>query len=275
MSYRSGHFSRRLVMTLRLVALVALPMAGCNESRPTNEGPLMPPRPVSAALTWLYHLPGMDGPSPTDAAFMRGLQIGGVADQAQLFDWLGRYRDVFAVMAYEHNRAAARQLAGILIARARQHPEQRLVVTAWSAGCAVTIWALEDLPKDVSVQSVLLIEPAVNPAHDLSRALRHVKGHLFVHQSIGDWFDLGLGTIVFGTADGGAHCPAAGFVGFTRPPGASLDVYHKLIPIPWRDTFIHQNDFGDHNSAMSQDLARETLAPILIDDLNGAATTEK
>jgi len=102
-----------------------------------------------------------------------------------------------AVWAYDDNRAQARHIADRIADKLRQQPDAQIVLTAWSAGAAVAVWALEDLPDGVTVQSVLLVEPAVDPGHDLTRALRHVRGHLFATQSGGDFIMLGIGTMIF------------------------------------------------------------------------------
>jgi pimeloyl-ACP methyl ester carboxylesterase len=251
-----------VIFGVRTIALTAcLALGGC------ASGPaVVPPRPVSASHTYLIELPGMGGVTDVDKDFLHGLKEGGVADRTEINDWTGPNKWIAAVRAWDHNRIAAKQVAEKIAARVRDDPSTQIVIAAWSAGSAVTIWALEDLPDDVQVQSVLLIEPAVDPNHDLSRALRHVRGHLFAVETFSDVFALGIGTMMFGTSDGGANTPAAGCVGFNRPAGCDRAEYKKLLELPWKLEYLNRGDVFGHVMPMSAAMAREVWAPMLVDD---------
>ena len=116
------------------------------------------------------------------------------------------------------------------------------------------------------MQSVVLIHPAVDPKHDLTRALRHVEGHMFAIKSPGDWLVLGIGTTLFGTADGGVHTPGAGLIGFHKPDPATPEAYQKLVELPYQLASIRYGVWGGHITPMSQSFAREVLAPMLVKD---------
>jgi hypothetical protein len=239
-------------------------LAGCNGmSFPRAGGP---PRSTRASHTYLIHVPGMGGWVTADTDWLRGLEEGGASDRIEVYDWPPPYFLLGAVQAYDHTRAQARYLAEKITEKLREDPQARIVLTAWSAGAAVTIWALEELPDDLQVQSVLLMQAGIDPDHDLSRALGHVRGHMFSMYSGGDFIVLGLGTMIFGTADGGILTAAAGQTGFRKPPGYDPAEYKKLVEIPYQFEWIKYGDFGEHVSQMSRSLAKEVLGPMLVGD---------
>ncbi|HWE03822.1 MAG TPA: hypothetical protein VG326_15565 [Tepidisphaeraceae bacterium] len=237
-------------------------MAGC-ASQPARSVE----HPAPDSLSYLIELPGMGGLTDIDKDFISGLMEGGVARQSEIHDWTGPNKWIAAVRAWDHNRIAAKEVAEKIAAKVRRNPSTKIVLAGWSAGSAVALWALEDLPDDVRVQLVLLIEPAVDPNHDLSRALRHVRGHLFVVETFSDLLMLGIGTIIFGVSDGGANTPAAGCVGFNRPKGFDANQYKKLVELPWKPEYARHGDYFGHNMPMNRAVAREVWAAILAGDV--------
>jgi len=135
---------------------------------------------------------------------------------------------------------------------------------AHSGGAGIAVWALEDLPDDVFVQSLYLLSPAISPKYDLSKALKHVNGHVYVFSSPGDIFVLGIGTSTFGTIDG-VKTNAAGLKGFVQPDSAADPLqYAKLVALPYNPEWVKYNDFGDHIGPMSRAFSRSIIGPILL-----------
>jgi pimeloyl-ACP methyl ester carboxylesterase len=257
------HPARSFFSVLMMTALGA-GLLGCQNMPLTTAGAKKLP---SASNIYLVHLPGMAGWVITDQNWVIGLGEGGVADHLEIYDWTRPNWLIGAVQSYDHNRASAREVAAGITATVRRDPNAKIVLTGWSAGAAVAIWALEDLPDDVQVQSVLFIQSAVDPNHDLSRALRHVRGHMFSTIGFNDWLILGIGTVIFGTADGGVHTASAGNVGFAKPPGRDAIQYQKLVEIPYQFEWMKYANFGEHTGPTSQDFAREVLAPMVVKDI--------
>jgi len=233
---------------------------GCAASGPIQ------PRPASAKSTYIVELPGMSGWTHVNERCLRGLAEGGVSDHIEIYDYTKPYWLIGAVRAWDHNRAAARYIADCIAAKLREDPAARIILVSWSTGSAVTLWTLEDLPPGMQVQSILMIQPCVDPAHDLRPALSHVRGHAFALESCGDVFALGVGTWIVGAADGGGHTPAAGMIGFRRPKDANPSDYAKLVEMPYQIAWLRFGDFGDHVGQMNRSLSREVLAPMLIKD---------
>jgi hypothetical protein len=231
-------------------------------------GAIDPPQePIPPGATYLLHLPGVSGDTPFDRAWMIALKEGGAADRVEMFDWTCHDPGIDALQAYSRNRHQADQIAHLISSHAASNPTGHIVLTAESGGAALAVWALERLPRNVRVDQVLLVQPAISPGYDLSRALRHVRRNMYYTSSPGDWFVLGLGTRVFGTSDG-AKTNAAGFVGFKLPSTADARQYRKIIELRYDPAWMRWGDFGGHTGALSSLFAFHVLAPLLIDDLH-------
>lgn len=243
-----------------MFVLFSMACGGCQGTRAVNQLKPLPP-----GATYLLHLPGVSGDTPFDRAWMTALQRGGAADRAELFDWTCQHRGIDALQAYSRNRHEADQIAHLISSHAASNPTGHIILTAESGGAALAIWALERLPRNVLVDRVMLVQPAISPGYDLSRALKHVKRNMYYTSSPGDWFVLGLGTSVFGTSDG-ARTNAAGFVGFRSPRTADARQYRKLIELKYDPAWIRWGDFGSHTGALSSAFALHVLAPLLAND---------
>lgn len=227
--------------------------------------PLPSRPPVTHGRPYLVHLPGVAGDTVVDRWFLSGLGDGGLKADTEVFDWTGHADWIFALQSYRHNRNQAQQLADRIVTRVRAEPGEPVYLTAESGGTGVAVWALEQLPDDVKVRSVLLIAPALSPRYDLSRALSHVAGHAYVVTSPNDLLVLGLGTMVFGTTDG-VHTSAAGRVGFRQPRAADPLQYRKLVQMPYELDWLAYGHLGGHSGGLAPAFARNILAPTLLDD---------
>jgi len=191
------------------------------------------------------------------------LKLGGVSAEFDCYDWTCGEPGIPALQAYERNRAEAKKIAERIASRYRADPSSPIELTSHSGGAGLLVWALESLPDDVMVDSVLMLAPALSPGYDLTKALRHVRKQVYVFISANDGIVLGSGTKMFGTIDR-VHTDAAGRVGFTRPDGADAAQYAKLVTRPydaaWNDKYHHN---GDHIGVMSKRFAAGLLAPLL------------
>jgi pimeloyl-ACP methyl ester carboxylesterase len=221
-------------------------------ARVTQSGPL------------LLHLPGIGGPRGCDYHLLSGLRFGGIGANIVLYDWTAEQPGIHALQAYEQNHDQAQKIAELLAAHASADPNSKIYLTAHSGGCALAVWALEKLPPNVKVQTVLLLAPALSPEYDLSNALRHVNDKMIVLSSKLDTIVLFTGTKLFGTMDG-VRTPAAGFSGFVRPPGADSLEYSKLHQYPYRYSWQSYGDYGEHIGATAPLFAQWVLAPLMLD----------
>ena len=142
----------------------------------------------------------------------------------------------------------------------------KILLTSHSAGTGLAVFALEKLPPEVRVDTVLLISPALSPGYDLSKALAHVTNKAYAFTSPNDFFVLGVGTSVFGTIDG-KKCESAGRIGFVRPEGADAAQYKKLVAEPYQKAWMKYGNIGDHVTSMARAFSAAVYAPILTADL--------
>jgi pimeloyl-ACP methyl ester carboxylesterase len=213
----------------------------------------------------LLHLPGIAGPRFCDRRMLEGLRDGGVHANFVTYDWTENDPGIHALQAYDRNRGEARKVAELIEIHAAADPDSPIYLTAHSGGCAVAIWALEQLPTNVKVRTLLMMAPALSPSYDLTSALRHVDGQAFAFTSVYDTVVLQTGTTLFGTMDG-VQTAAAGFGGFVRPPAADPLVYQKLVQRKFDRDWEQYGDYGGHIGAMSHAFARAILAPLVLND---------
>jgi pimeloyl-ACP methyl ester carboxylesterase len=273
--------ARRIVI-LASIALAASVTGGCaSSSPPPAVQPRMtvvtvdPPvrlstaaaapatRPAAASGGYLLHLPGIGGVRSIDVDMVDGLKMAGFSGKRQIIDWTGNDPGIGALQAYDRNRKEAAQIAKTLTARFDADPQGKLYLSSHSGGGGLAVWALEALPERVKVETVFLMSPALSPDYDLTKALRHVAGKMYVFSSLDDQLVLGYGCRMFGTIDG-KKCDAAGRVGFTRPPDADPDQYAKLVPMPYKLEWARFGDFGNHIGGMTAGFARAVLAPLIL-----------
>jgi len=210
------------------------------------------------------------------AAGGRGMPPRGTGScSTEVVDWYGGRWQIEALQAVEANRQEAGRIAKEIAQRAALHPTERIILTAQSGGCALAVWAMEDLPPGVRVDSLVLISPALSPGYDLSRALSHLtastssgahlSGRAFVFTDKNDMFILGWGTRTFGTSDG-KHCDAAGLGGFVEPAGADAQQYAKLRSLPYQRDWLRYGNIGGHATALSPFFGEDVVAPLVVGD---------
>ena len=217
----------------------------------------------AARASFHIHLPGIGGFRGIDRGMLRGLAEGGYDAILKPFDWPGDDAGLTALVATARHRAQSAALAQVIAARAAEHPEGRITVSAHSGGAGIVAWALEQLPPGVQIDTLVLIAPALSPTYDLSPALAHVRQTVYVFYSPFDVAVLGIGTKMLGTVDG-QKVEAAGKVGFTSPPApADAKQYEKLVQVPYRGDWIKLGNIGDHIGGLSRPFAKAILAPLL------------
>lgn len=166
----------------------------------------------------------------------------------------------------DYKREQARAVAGQLREYMDSHPGAPVNLVALSAGTAIAVYALEELPQRYAVDTVVLLGSSLDQHYDLTAALRRVRRQVHVYVSDKDavlTFLLPLG----GTANR-TNCGAcaAGLLGFHLRPGDSAEtrqLYSKLENIEWREEFAAKGNFGGHTDAVNPPFVRDYIAPLL------------
>ncbi|HEX2973450.1 MAG TPA: hypothetical protein VHP11_14040 [Tepidisphaeraceae bacterium] len=216
------------------------------------------------SLPYLLHLNGIGGERSCDHWLLIGLQQGGFKAEVEIYDWTGGRVGIEALQGRELHAAESRKVAEKIAVFAHQHPDRPIYITSHSGGAGVAVWALEQLPDEVKIDTLVMFAPALSPDYDLSKALRHVKGRAYVFSSPHDTIVLGTGTKLFGTIDG-HKVEAAGLNGFVCPGQADLEEYKKLVPQPYnKDWLIKYGNAGSHICALRSKFAREYVSTLLL-----------
>jgi pimeloyl-ACP methyl ester carboxylesterase len=219
---------------------------------------------IAADNDYLLHLPGIAGTKQIDRAVNKGIKEGGFDGTAENYDWTENNPGMAALLAYERNQREAKLISDKIVKQRTAVPTGKFYLLGHSGGAGLAVWALEDLPDNITVDSVVLMSPALSPNYDLTRALKHVTGHIYVFSSLTDVFVLGVGTKLFGTIDG-VKTDAAGRVGFSQPPTADAQQYRKLVALPYDTSWFKYGDAGDHIGGMRESFGENILAPLLLE----------
>lgn len=211
---------------------------------------------------YLLHLPGIGGRMPIDDHLLRGLRAGGIRGNIELYDWTGIDRGLPALGNTARHQAQAQIVADRITAQYRAHPETPIILTGHSAGCGIAIWALEKLPEDVQIQTLVMMQSALSSTYDLSAALKRIRSNAYSFHSpydpVLDWGTRGLGTV------DRLFTQAAGLVSYTCPTGADLQQYQKLRQFGYQNAWLKLGNVGDHIGPMSVPFARFITAPLLL-----------
>jgi len=193
----------------------------------------------------------------------RGFRQAGYQGQFQTYGWsafLGPAHDHFVVA---NNRAVANGLAKRIEKVRRAYPDQPINLLALSAGTAVALNALEQLPDGVMVDNVVLLSSSVSSQRNLTRAMSHVRRNLYATYSPRDAL---LGALV-ANADGKPG-PPAGRTGFrlVSRTAAAEQAYRRVFNIPWQPSFLAFGWDGGHTSVTRPDFIASVIVPRITRD---------
>jgi hypothetical protein len=240
-----------------------LVVAGCSPHHDVTIKRALSVPPPPPPTPYHLHLNGIGGYRFIDKYMLVGMQDGGLTGDVRAYDWTGHDVGLGALLVDSRHREQSQKVAEIITTVAREQPGRRITLSCHSAGAGIVCWALEQLPDDVNVDSIIMLAPALSPQFDLSPALRHVTRKIYAFYSPYDGAVLGLGTKMFGTVDG-VKAEASGKVGFTMPKSADPEQYRKLVQVPYDSAWIKLGNIGDHIGPMSRGFSREVLAPLML-----------
>ena len=219
----------------------------------------------------VFYLDGSGGGhalSPWASGVRKGLTEGGFPGDVYTFPWntgLGFTADETAPVDYK--RRKARELAELIRRYQDDCPGRPVTLIGLSAGTAIAVFALEELPRSRQVDNVVLLGSALSRRYDLTEALRRVKNRVVVYTSTRDAILTGYVAIV-GTADREfcGDC-AAGLRGFDRGAAAhdpeTTAQYRKLEQVEWRPEFALAGNHGGHTDWVHPRFIQEYVAPIV------------
>ena len=244
---------------------------GCKTSEPVGMPAPMPDREARMVNSYLYYLDGAGGGTAKQnwvAGVADGFLAAGYKGAGEMFSWetgKGLIEDQDAPVKYK--RQMAKKMTAEILAYEKTHPDAPVGILGFSAGTAEAIFALEDLPLDVKVDTVVLLGASISAHYDLTEALKRIAGKLYVFTSTHDKM-LGVAMRFSGTADRERHDKGAGIHGFALPEGASTATSalysDKIVTIPWNPQFEEDGDSGHHFDNIKMEFIRDHVAPIFV-----------
>jgi pimeloyl-ACP methyl ester carboxylesterase len=230
-------------------------------------------------------LPGIEGESSLNHDVRRGLLNGGLFYAMPIYRW-GRPIPIAGPLLNQidilGNRIEGKEIANRIVSYQKSYPGRPVYLIGHSGGGGIAVFAAEALPKDVSIDGLVLLSASISSAYDLTNALGHCrKGILNIHSRA----DIGLliiGTMLAGNVDG-IRGPAAGAIGFDRPTAKSspqrIQAYQKLYQLELTGP-LGNGSSGAHASTTRSSFITHYVLPWLMaaswppPNLPGVATAE-
>ena len=167
----------------------------------------------------------------------------------------------------KYKRSEALGASGHIEKYVAAYPDKPMELLGFSAGTAMAIFALENLKPETMVDNVVLLGASISHDYDLTEALRHVRGKLYIYTSEHDKM-VGFFMKFTGTTDRKQDDPGAGIHGFVLPPNASEETRklyaEKIVTIKWTKELAKDGDYGHHFDNIKMEFIRDHVAPLLM-----------
>jgi pimeloyl-ACP methyl ester carboxylesterase len=189
----------------------------------------------------------------------RGLERAGYIGGFERFawsSWLGPGADHLVAA---RSLAKAHRLRDHIVDERHSYPHGKIYLMGLSAGTAVILGALADLPRGIDVDGVVLFSSSVSSRRNLVPALKHIRGRLYATCSTRDAILSALPV----NADDGMGRPV-GLRGFLLPTGLGREeeaLYAKVVNIPWQPSYVGFGWHGGHVQATTASFVENVIAP--------------
>lgn len=260
----------RVVMSGWFALCVIVFFSGC-ATTPTGLPTPLPDRAERMKHGYLYYLDGAGGGTAQknwSSGVKQGLLAAGYPGAGEMFSWetgKGLIADQNASVEYKRREAA--KLAKEIEKQSLAYPNAPVDLLGFSAGTAEVIFALEDLPASVQVNNVVLLGASISEDYDLTKALSHVRGKLYLYTSTRDRM-LGVLMPFSGTADRKFGDPGAGIRGFVLPkhatPATRKLYAEKIVTFDWSKILEKDGDDGRHFDNIKMPFIRDHVAPLIM-----------
>jgi pimeloyl-ACP methyl ester carboxylesterase len=247
----------RLPISCLALAVCAATLTGCTESRYVADDRL------DKGLVLI--LPGIEGPGPGSWAVRKGLEDGALPYALEVYDW--RDGRLGAAYAFDEpaSRKRAEEIALHIDAYRRTHIGKPVFVVGHSGGGALAAFVSEAIDEKAPLNGVILMEPALSPEYDLTKAIQGAGGHFAATSAESDVLLRSLTTV--GRNFDGIRGRTAGQDGFQLPPDAWPErraAFEKVCWIRWDASMLKEANWGGHMGCTSPPWVASALAPIIL-----------
>jgi len=215
----------------------------------------------------VYYLDGAGNLGYGQETVPRALKAAGFRGDIENFSWTSYTGPLGDQMIREQARWRSKSLTKRIIDYRKRYPNTPIYIIGLSAGTGVGVWAVEKLPNNIKVDSLVLLGSSLSTNYDMTKCLTHVNGKVFVIHSPNDAILKGF-IPVTGTIDGAYFTDPAGLVGLYPSPRASRDQINlykeKVVNIPWRASFERLGNAGGHTDGTSYQFVRSYIAKKLL-----------
>jgi pimeloyl-ACP methyl ester carboxylesterase len=215
----------------------------------------------------VYYLDGAGNLGYGQETVPKALKAAGFKGDIENFSWTSYTGPLGDQMIRTQARWRSESLTKRIIEYRHRYPNTPIYIVGLSAGTGVGVWALEHLPPNVKVDTLVLLGSSLSTNYDMTKCLNHVSNKVYVLHSPHDAI-LKSFIPVTGTIDGAYLTEPAGLAGLYPPNKATraqIDLYkEKVINIPWRASFERLGNDGGHTAGTSYAFVRYYIAPKLL-----------
>lgn len=200
-----------------------------------------------------------------------GLRQAGYRGDVQIFIWTISFNPLVDQLLTVNAQARAGLLARQIDDYHKRYPHNDINVIALSAGTGVAVWAIEKLDEDTRIDNLILLGSSLSHNYDVRKALRHVRGRIYVYHSP---HDMVLETVrIVGTVDGKRGVDSVGQVGLAVPPEAA----GRIVNTGWSRQYLRYGWAGGHTDCTNARFVRHVLGPLIVPEPVGpvAANTAR
>ncbi|HUU83379.1 MAG TPA: alpha/beta hydrolase [Phycisphaerae bacterium] len=239
---------RSTVLKTLIVLTIALGGAGCEK------------RGAAEPFGKTFYLGGASNVDVLSSGVPDGLRQAGYRGDVRIFIWTVSFNPLIDQLLTINAKARAALLAEQIQDYRKRYPHNEINVIALSAGTGVAVWALEELDDDTRVDNLVLLGSSLSHDYDVSKALKHMDGRIYVYHSP---HDMVLATVrVVGTIDGKRGVDSVGQVGLAVPPGAD----DRIRNVEWSRQYMRYGWAGGHTDCTNTTFVREVIAPLITNE---------
>jgi pimeloyl-ACP methyl ester carboxylesterase len=246
--------TRSIVRALAVLLVSAATLAAATPaSRFTCEPPVgIAPSSVEGRV---LILPGVGNTKFHLAGFVAAIEAQLPHFTVEVRTWGEPFLTIHNLRAHERNVATAASIAQEIAEWRRANPAAPFYLVGYSGGGGMATLVTSALPRDVSVDRLVLVAPAISPDYPLAdEVFPHVREVVVNYASERD-LQVGWGTRTFGTIDR-KNTASAGAIGF-----AAED--ERLLQYRWSPADVPYGHAGNHLAYLSARWQAAKLLPAL------------